>query len=410
MSLVKRRLRERIRGRGPELYVGLEDKLPKPAARQRDINDAWERVKKYDLGEYTKNINTQVDYTSQRKGIPTGDSMVEALLLLTGSVANSSIPLSPKIWYHCKSKWALDIVRNEVKDVNWTSARGLGDKIESELNKNLYLAQATVPRLPKKLSLQGGGIDLPRGYTLFINYQDPGSTRAACGMLCSVAAKQGGDSLKYHSLCRIGGVLTVRDGGGKPRVVAVTAAHGLLDHFLTGQGRSRRWPRSITGPGRRKKHLSELDDVIESGMTELLGDVDEDKMDDIAWQPVQGVHAINWLGGGFETTGHWHFPFEAHSLDRLASDADFALLGLTSQVTNTYSVGQDHKVVTRLLRETEMKCGPVELVLSRDQVVSGTLLFEIPSLYLRGALFPTRKIQLDKPIGEYMAQWHHRLS
>lgn len=412
VSPVKRRRIKRILGMaGPKLYVGLEDKLPRPASRERQISDKWQRIQRDDLSTYTENIATQVMHKCQMDKISTNESWFDPLLLLTGSVVDSSITLSPKIWYRCRAPWVLNIVRKETDGLNWTVDRGLGDKIESELDEGLRLAQATV-RLPKQLSLQGRGIDLPRGYTVFINYQDSDKMQGACGLLCSLVAKQG-DDLKYHGLCRIGGVLTIRDGGGKPQNVAVTAAHGLLDHFLTADvllppqprtrrtlGRSDRWPWSIARLGRRNGHLLDLDNVTKLGTTKLIGHVDEDKTDEIKWRPVRRVHAVNWLGGGWESTGHWQFPFMAHSLERLASDSDFALFELPTEVINMYDVGKERKVVTRLLRESEMKCGPVELLLACDQVVPGTLLYDIPSLYLRGARFPTRRIQLDKPLGE----------
>ncbi|KAM0413588.1 hypothetical protein ACHAPT_013634 [Fusarium lateritium] len=397
-----------------ELYVGVLAELPRPPLKMQQIEDAWEVVQRDDLATHVDRINSEIRYWCQKKGIPTNDSILEPELLLTGYAAGSSIPLSPKIWFRCGSQQTLKIAEKEVAGLGWTADRGLGDKIEVGLRSAIMVADQSVP-IPRLLTLQQG-FSLPRGYAVFLNSQRPGEAASACGLLCSIAVKHG-EALKYHSICRIGGIFSIKNGSGATKAVGVTAAHGLLDYSLRAEVRSHPFKNSKASTLARKRPLlrtlrgrgisavmglsrcntSTSDIPIIPTTTAVIGKINSHDADLVEWEPIRSIHAANWLGDGWEAAVE--FPFLVPEPEGLTPDADFALLELPSEVSNTYNTDPTTtKHVTRLLMENDMSSGPVDIIIAKNHVVQATLLSARPSLYLRGTRFPTRKIQLDKPL------------
>ena len=84
--------------------------------------------------------------------------------------------------------------------------------------------------------------------------------------------------------------------------------------------------------------------------------------------------------------------------------SDFALLGLPQGTVighNTYTSSTGPNKIESLIHDPDLKEGNVEIILGVDNVVEGYLLPNPSSLVIYGALFHTRKVQLQKPLGKH---------
>jgi hypothetical protein len=148
--------------------------------------------------------------------------------------------------------------------------------------------------------------------------------------------------------------------------------------------------------------LATLSSVDDSLSTEDVGlrSATNHLLDAVEWEPIRKLYAINWLGVGWEETLQFQFPLRVSDPERLAPDADFALMELPSTFSNTYGDGsQTLPWVTDWLPEDQMANDAVDLIISRDKLIPATLIYEKPHLYLQGRKFPTRKLQLKEPLG-----------
>lgn len=92
--------------------------------------------------------------------------------------------------------------------------------------------------------------------------------------------------------------------------------------------------------------------------------------------------------GGWEATTEFQFPFRISDPQRLTANADFALLELSSDLSNTYgdSLRTPEMVIDWLL-DSQVSVGPASVIITHNNVVSAALMSEQPHLYLRGRLF-----------------------
>lgn len=416
----------RLNPRSKNVYVGLLSKIPRPQNQQKRIETTWGEVSKGALDAHTERINNEISFHCRTRRTSTKDSIILPELILTGETSSfnsATLNLRPNIWFRCGSNWVEDIVRHEVDPITWTVHYDLGDKIRTGLRSAVPAVDPTLS-LPRYLSLDGGGFELPDGRTLFLNMERPAAVAkaSACGLLCSVAIKRAG-KLLYHGSCRIGGVLSIKDGSGEVKLVGITSGHALLDEVLTAhldlQPSDHRPDSAISRGRRRLRGLLSYGErsgaTVEAPPAEAKKRlIDSEKLDQAQWHPIRSVYSINWLGGGWESAAAFQFPFFVSQPDRLAPDADFALLEIprdlkdSSQIlVNSFRVrGEDHQNVTGIqFLEGALTDDCLYVVLDSDTAVPATLLPERPHLYLRGRLFPTRKIQMDHPLGKF---WTHR--
>lgn len=381
-----------------KLYVGVPNEWPWPLTRFDDINNTWNHVL-MELDSIIRDINPEIEYQCQDEeqiSVP----CVEPELLLTGREVGNSIPLSPTIWLKCSYSKSRCIVEKAVAGLNWPARHRLENRIEVCLGSPILVTNQSVP-IPDQLKFQKG-FPLCRGYHLHLNSQRPDKAASACGLLCSIGVIDG-KALKHHGICRIGGILSIKDGSGETKTVGITAAHGLLDRFLTAELRGPSLKNFKTPTLAQKLRLS-CHSTSMSAMpttTAAIGKISSQDANKVKWEPVEGIHSINWLGGGWKAATGFQFPFQVPEPKRLAPDADFALLELPSEVSNTYNVNLTTREVTHLLMESQVSSGPVDVIIAKDHVVQAKLLSSPSNLYLRGIRFPTAKIQLDRPLGGY---------
>jgi hypothetical protein len=385
-------------------YVGRRNELPPPVIRREQIEQAWDNILNEDLAIHITNINQNIRYEGQQKG--TNETAWDPELLLTGYQTGRSgtgrLDLSPRIWFKCGSDWAEKIVRDEVKSLSWMASKGLGDCIEvGDLRAAGLAVDPHVP-IPKRLELKDG-VHLPIGFELYLSVERPDQVLSACGLWCSIVIAQG-KIPKSHGICKIGGVFSVKDNSGTEKLVGVTAAHGLLDQSLTADSHTKSVKPTTARPRRLRRILDKA--TLSSGsVSPPIGDgglqsSSTHPLDEVEWEPIRGIYAINWLGGGWEETLQFQFPFRVSDPERLTPDADFALLELPSVLSNIYETSSSFPPwVTGWLPEDQMENDTVSLIISRDTIISATLVYEKPNLYLRGRRFPTRKIQLNRPLG-----------
>jgi len=295
------------------------------------------------------------------------------------------------------------------------ASKGLGDRIEiGDLRAAGLAADGSIP-IPKKLKLEDG-FDLPDGFGLHLSVARSGLRYSACGLLCSVVITQG-NVPKSHGVCKIGGILCIKDDSGIERLFGITAAHGLLDQFLTTNAHEPTGSpkKSATGPSESPRILRTPS--LMRGTVKLLAGhkapsgppdvIYRPQLDDVEWDSVRRVYAINWLGGGWEEALQFQFPFRVSDPERLAPDADFALLELPSKYFNSYKTQSGvETLINGCLLENEISNDPVYIVLDAGTVIPATLIYEKPHLYLRGRRFPTRKIQMKQPLGGLEAHWY----
>lgn len=293
---------------------------------------------------------------------------------------------------------------------------GLGETVQIGRDSALLIANAMC-RLPKPVKL-GSGIDLAHGYSLHINLQQRPAISSACGLIVSITLTQYGD-IRYHGLSRLGGILNVKEPGGQIHKVAVTAAHGLLDHFLSTKHSTPKTAVSIkskeskTGESVWVNRRLRFERRESLGTTEaspreeeqLLGRVHQNELDQLQWTSIKdGTYSINWLGGGWEVAGGLRYPFMVADPKRLTLDADFALFELPMELDNTYHLltGLSHSdfEITSWIRDNKLSDEKVHVLFGMDCSAEATVLADKPSLYLRGRSFPTRKILLEKPLGK----------
>ncbi|KLU84551.1 hypothetical protein MAPG_03592 [Magnaporthiopsis poae ATCC 64411] len=418
------------------LYVARLDRIPRPPARSRAIDSLWEAVMMESLGDHTQNINNNIEYGCQSRKISTRASVLEPELILTGQGSASSschVSLSPNIWFRCGSSWVERLAKMEVKDLTWPRTYGLGDKIRVGLRAAVPASNPEFP-VPPGLSSSTRGFALAKGLTMFLHVERPATASrhlrpSGCGLVCSITIKRG-DVIVYNGCSRIGGILSIKEASGAVRLVGVTSGHALLDEFLTtnlegsdsdsrphrrtGRVRSLFHPRerhdATTSPSRSSKapstHVTSINapSMVSSlsrasSTTPPRASIGVEQIPQGDWDPVQNIYSLNWLGGGWETVTAFRPPFPPSRSEMLAPSSDFALLELATDFANTFSMGTGPaKCVDGLLLEGDIHKGDLHVILGPGEVVSGALLSERPSLFLRGRLFPTRKIQLEQPL------------
>jgi hypothetical protein len=319
--------------------------------------------------------------------------------LLTGTKADGSVRLSPKIWFMCGSDWSESIVRREISGLTWMGNWGLGDRIEVGPKAAMLLADESIT-LPSELKLDHG-IRLPDGSLLHLNVASR-VTNSALGLMCSVAVVKDSKPT-YHGMSRIGGVLSIRQKNGEVLQVGVAAAHSILDHFLT-SGTSAEPPTRPTKSWKRtarkgtRSVKSPAKNIESEERVASLGKVSQSDVNEARWEPIKELHSMNWLGGGWDAVSEFQFPFKVSDPERLTIDADFALLRLPTEAKNRLIGFEGSFEITDILRDSGLRNGPVRIILDSSTLVEATLLEETPDLYLRGRHFPTRKLQLRRPI------------
>lgn len=419
------------------LYVARLDRIPRPPARSRAIQTLWETVMMESLGDHTQSINNNIEYECQKRNIPTWASVLMPELILTGQGSASPschLSLSPNIWFRCGSSWVEQLAKMEVKDLTWPRTYGLGDKIRVGLRAAVLASNPDLP-VPPGLPFSTRGFALAKDLTMFLHVERPATAShhlgpSGCGLVCSITIKRG-DVIVHNGCSRIGGILSIREASGAMRLVGVTSGHALLDEFLatnlededsgsqphrrTGRARSLFHPRdrhdATASPSRSSKapstHASSINapSIISpsraSSTTPPKTSIGIERIQQGEWDPVQSIYSLNWLGGGWETVAAFLPPFPLSRPEMPASSSDFALLELATDFANTFSMGTGPaKCVEGFLLEDDMREGDLHIILGPSEVVPGVLLSERPSLFLRGRLFPTRKIQLGQPLSE----------
>ncbi|ETS77779.1 hypothetical protein PFICI_09841 [Pestalotiopsis fici W106-1] len=418
------RVKRRWRLRAKSLYVGIKNEIPPPPGRERFIQDEWNKVIKEELQLHLDNINREIRYTCQGKD--TWKSILEPELLLTGYQIGKSISLSPKIWFRCGSAWTEKIVQKETGALSWMAERGLGDRIETGLKSAILVSHEPSPVPRQVQTMLDDGMqptsELPYGYTLHICTEKLRVMGTVNGLLCSALVRKDGE-VRYHSICRIGGLISIND-GAENKIYAVTTAHGLLDYFLNADNiqntaqsarpqlksttRLTEIASSFIGRRFNRSATQVAASAMQTADTVMHGTLSQQELDSVEWEPVRSVSATNWLGGGWEVGKEFQHPFFIPSPERLVPDADFALLELPSESYNTpqHTRTDDRAVheIRKWLSDDQLDPGEVQVVLRSDRQVSAEglvtaqLLYERPHLFLRGAPFPTRKLRLEKPL------------
>lgn len=387
-----------------------------PENRRQDIEATRTRVDQR-FREDIDHIQTSLRLSWQERhpGERASLDVVELDVLLTGRKHRKTVNLSPRIWFKCRNSLFEPIAREQLKPLplGWMKTNRLGDKIEFGSEAPLFLA--TPISVPAALEAEAGqGIELPDGFSLYVNLEkrcDEDSQKfPACALLCSIIVKRHG-KVKYSGMCRVGGALAVKGKDGEIRIVGVTTAHGPMDYFLATGSQARSAPskkspaarllQTIGAPRTERLLPAKNSSRPATAKIDTLGMVNSETLNRIEWKPVSSFCGINWLGSGWEEVSQYPLPFSVSDPTRLVPDADFALLELGSDFWNTYKPSHDSgsRRVEGWLTEDQMPSGPVDIIVRNDLVVSGTLLSEIPYLYLRGRRFPTRKIKLDQPLG-----------
>ncbi|KAL8375740.1 hypothetical protein RB595_007046 [Gaeumannomyces hyphopodioides] len=415
------------------LYVARLDRILRPPARSRAIDTLWNLVMLKNLGDHIARINNNIVFESQSRRISTRDSTLMPELILTGKGSTSPschLSLSPNIWLRCGSSWVEALAKTEVGNLTWTRTYGLGDKIRVGL-RTAVLASSTNPSIPPGLPFDTQGFALSEDLNLHLSVERPNTPEdtqpSGCGLLCAVTIARG-DRIVHNGFSRIGGILSIRDASGAVTLVGVTSGHALLDEFLTTDmespdSRSNRLARSVRklfrrrgrcrateSSGRDSKAPSVGESSTSSSWTRVslsrtsstqpsTGSVATERIQRQQWDSVQGIYSMNWLGGGWETVKPLRPPSPVPQPDMAAPSADFALLELPHDFCNTFSKGAGTAThVKEFLLEGDMREGELHIVLGPGEVVPGVLLSERPSIFLRGRLFPTRKIQLERSL------------
>jgi hypothetical protein len=395
------------------IYVGLLAKFPRPTTRKSEIDSRLREVE-HELAEHVSRIDDRIRLKCQRCNVSSRESVHDHEPLLTGRgmlSENTPLALSPNMWFRCGSDWAKNIVRKEVSGLILTRHHGLGDQIHVGLRAAVPASNPACP-VPHRLRLDGSHFQLPRGFELFLNIEKPaqGTPSSSCGLICSVAIKNG-SRLVHHGYCRIGGVLAIEDGDGDVKLVGVTSGHALLDTYLTtdpeatgdaeaSRSQSERSPqqsflRWIFGDANASHSSGQVQDAsLDSNpppASPLTRATDRERIDKAEWVPVNSIYSVNWLGGGWEAIKEFQFPFAVPHPDRLAPDADFALLELPGELINTFRTpSQEIDRVDYLMAEDEMRIGPVHVILGPEDVVEGRLVWTQQNLHIRGRPFPAR--------------------
>lgn len=415
------------------LYVARLDRISRPPALKRTIDSFWQNVISQDLCRHMQNINNKILAHACNGTVSTRDSILMPELILTGQgSANPTcdLSLSPNIWLRCGSSRVKDWAEKEVGHMCWTREYGLGNKIHVGLRAAVPASDPGFP-VPPGLPLDSRGFDLPGDFTLFLHVERPTTASApqpsGCGLICFITVKRG-DKIVYNGCSRIGGILSIKEASGAVKLVGVTSGHALIDEFLstnmeTLDSQSRRRsgrirsllrlrdrhgataspsPGSIEPPAPTPPVNAQSKPVTFSGTPSATAPGENfgtERIQQGEWDPVQSIYSLNWLGGGWETVKAFRPPFPVSRPEMLSPSSDFALLELPKDVANTFSLDNGPaKRVESLLPEKDMHEGELHIVLGPGEVVPGILLFERPSIFLRGQLFPTRKIQVERPL------------
>lgn len=172
-------------------------------------------------------------------------------------------------------------------------------------------------------------------------------------------------------------MLQIKNGSGPAKMLGITAAHAILDNFLTMAakrqlGKNER-VKSRLAALRQRQHRTNPKQIPKA--KKLLHPPSE--VAAVAWESIEAMYAVNWLDGGWEA--QFRYPFSVVEPRRMTQDADFALLELPPQefvAENTYRYGLDNnqRRVTWILTEEEICSAEVDVTVGRGEVVKASLL------------------------------------
>jgi hypothetical protein len=402
-------------------YVGIEGRFHRPNTHKSiDETNRIQANVEHDLENIISKIYTKTMESQKSNPKP----LVPHIVLSGYKASDKKIWLSPTVWIDCNDEDTMKITKKYVAHLRVMSLYGLAEKIEVCVRPIWMTVNQSLPT-PAQLKVQKS-ITLPRGYHMHLNSQRPDRTASACGLMCSFEVIHE-DAPDYHGICRIGGILLIKEKNGERKTFGITAAHGLLDPLLASltptpaKSRHRRmlidktpkrrstsmsgmptttavkpWQGRMLGKMRHKLYSTSMSSMPTA--TAVIGELRSQEVQKVEWEPIESIGSINWLNILYDKT----MIVQPSSFDDPIPNADFALLELPSEVFNTYCPDPTTmREVGHILMESQMSSESVYVIIAKNNVVKAKLLSGPATIYIRGIRFPTRKIQLDNPLGEY---------
>lgn len=427
---------------------------------QGHLKDVREQLKR-DLGPHLQTIDERIRTALQHREDPLPPGLtaldyrtVIVDILLQGPVQDQELVLKPNGWLLCRPE-VLKIVKRESKTVHVPPERRLGDKVEVSRRGPLWARGGgrSPGVVPIKLHLrdeESFKLPMPGNYRFILNLEDISKRHTSipsvgsqpenpsqCGRICSMTILEG-EKPPIHMFCRLGGVLLLREKDGANRYVGITAAHSLADPILDAtmdrlprpakeasqrrgipsRSRTLSWKHAagldkvlktpkITTQQRTRSRIGneflkvgvsrqrELDDILTS--ENAIGTVTPEDLDKVEWKQISGLYKVNWLGQVWDPMERHPHQISVGNLEPFTSDADFTLFDIPFDDPNLAG----HREVTGWVHDRDLSFEPMGMqVLLGDMTLKATLLAETACLFVRGRLFNTRTIHLEKHLGK----------
>lgn len=371
------------------LYVGKMREMPPPLAALSEWED---RIKPRLVKDLYSVLN------ALPRSLKSEETIVEPDLCMSGEASSrsTSVHMIPTIWIRCGSKKCKRAVSRAVSDLGYMR------------NLNTFQTQIRV-RAPKPAAFNkavrlGASNDAfvgsPQTLNCKLEVQKAAPMTSACGLKLRVQSEDCTDRI-----CTIGGLVRLDD-----EIYGLTTGHTLMD---VGKKMGEPAEQSDTSPAHDTSDTdSDCSGVIdddrsdfEDGLLRSSSDVFQSsgclspQMAEMQWETVQSLGPTAFAGQG-------SLLGALDSLRDAPSNSDIALIKLTSNtlLRNYYTVPVTTftESVVGTFHDDQLVEGHVWILAGRNEVREGFLLRAKSMFMQRGALFETRKIQLDSPLGMYI--------
>ncbi|KAK4442669.1 hypothetical protein QBC34DRAFT_224960 [Podospora aff. communis PSN243] len=326
-----------------------------------------------------------------------GEPMIRMSGMATGG-ATGCVTLSPTIWVRCSRRYHRQVKKALLHPfLDWTRSTEFGSIMIGDAAKLLARSKLSES---DDITLRDDGIELDASTKLYLDVDKDAIKSSSNGILCrATVARHGTIPAQRHST--IGGIIYIN---GRP--YGITTAHAMFDHV---------WDEANKGfnfDSPRPSYESSRDDYSQSGTvssrpSEDYGCYAQFRMKPSVpapnpsevrrWAPASIGCVANFLSLQLDSTSGTDGERTTIRVDA-AAKSDIALISLGDKrhgKQNVYDSSRGSAFVNTLAEEEDLQYGPVEVILGKGAVVSGTLLSEGNCLTTLGVPIPTRVVGLD---------------
>ncbi|KAF5009808.1 hypothetical protein FDECE_4016 [Fusarium decemcellulare] len=306
------------------------------------------------------------------------------VLRMAGVATKSSttIALSGSVWILCNGGAFENKIRKRLDSLPWLKFPQYLPVHCTDLPE-LAVGQPGTQLLDSS-DLDGNGLEFEWGEKLHLHIERA-SSGSPCGLLCCATVTKDGHVIDQR-ISRIGGALKVNGSGP----MAVTAAHGMLTHFLMHE----RWK---TETENEEDTNSEIEDDERSPELPVMYGALECKPES-GWKSVSPFDSISFIGLGkpsSEMKGKWtlQLPEDGRSTDFTLLDPN-GIKALRN--VNSYRLNDGTVCITTHDESKDVGLEDVQIsvLLGQDDAIQGKLLPGELDVFLNGIQFVTRKIEL----------------